>query len=592
MDRQIVYPGQILPETSLLQMTKDAMIGSAKLAAAVLGTSTIANGFAVTPTGPASLQVVCAPGEIYSLTAIDALAFSSLPADTTHSIMKQGILLDSVTLSCAAPGTTGQSINYLVQATYQDTDSTPVLLPYYNSANPALPYSGMGNNGLTQNTIRKGSAVVAVKAGASAATGSQVTPAPDAGYVGLFVVTVAFGQTTITAGSITQYSGAPLLPAGLVQAVQSGKLTSATDIGTANAYSANFTPAITTLNEGLTVCIKAANANTGASTFTPAPGVISTAPVVGAANAALQGGEIVANGDVWLQWNTSVGGGSWVILDSTGGALQISPATKSQHAVQLSQAQALGVPVQSVSATVAANALTLGWVAQSLTFRNPSLTSGVPVSATPAASLSLVVPSGATLGTSNGVQATIVLLVAYNGGTPVLCAANMAGGFDLSETNLISPTTISAGATSATTIYSASAVSANSPYHVVGVTSLTQATAGTWVTPATFTQGVGGQAFSALHSFGYGQNWTDVTASRSFGVTYYNVSDRPKGVSAYANMATAATGLNFATNGNTIVSTTVPAGYSSGNVMMVQPRMPYSITATSSASSAKWYEGQ
>lgn len=211
MDRQIVYPGQILPETSLLQMAKDSMIGLAKLSAAVLGTSTLANGFAVTPTGPASLQVVCAPGEIYSLTSIDALAFSTLPADTTHSIMKQGILLDGVTLSCPAPGTTGQSINYLVQVTYQDSDSTPVLLPYYNSANPALPYSGMGNNGLTQNTNRKGIAVVAVKAGASAVTGSQVTPAPDAGYVGLYVVTVAFGQTTITAGNITNASNAPLI---------------------------------------------------------------------------------------------------------------------------------------------------------------------------------------------------------------------------------------------------------------------------------------------------------------------------------------------------------------------------------------------
>jgi hypothetical protein len=62
MDRQIVYLGQILPETSLLQMAKDSMIGLAKLSAALLGTSTMANVFAVTPTGPASLQVVCAPG--------------------------------------------------------------------------------------------------------------------------------------------------------------------------------------------------------------------------------------------------------------------------------------------------------------------------------------------------------------------------------------------------------------------------------------------------------------------------------------------------------------------------------------------------
>lgn len=341
MDRQIVYPGQILPETSLLQMAKDAMIGVAKLSAAMLGTSTMANGFAVTPTGPASLQVLCAPGEIYSLTSIDALAFSTLPADTTHSIMKQGILLDGVTLSCPAPGTTGQSINYLVQVTYQDSDSTPVLLPYYNSANPAMPYSGMGNNGLTQNTNRKGIAVVAVKAGASAVTGSQVTPSPDVGYIGLYVVTVAFGQTTITAGNITQYSGAPLLPAGLLQSMQGGQTCSANDIGSANAYAANFTPAITTLSDKMRVCIKVVNPNTTASTFTPAPGVIAAAPIVGAAHSALQGGEMVATGDAWLQWNSSIGAGSWVLTDATGGGAQVATATKSQHAVPLGQAQTL-----------------------------------------------------------------------------------------------------------------------------------------------------------------------------------------------------------------------------------------------------------
>ncbi|MGF6154044.1 hypothetical protein [Pseudomonas fluorescens] len=334
MDRQIVYPGQILPETSLLQMAKDAMIGSAKLAAAVLGTSTVANGFAVTPTGPASLQVVCAPGEIYSLTAIDALAFSTLPADTTHSIMKQGILLDGVTLSCPAPGTTGQSINYLIQVTYQDSDATPVLLPYYNSANPALPYSGMGNNGLTQNTVRKGIAVVAVKAGASAATGSQTTPAPDAGYVGLYVVTVAYGQTTITSSSIAQYASAPLLPSGLLQSIQNGNTSFAIDTGTANTYVCNFTPAITARNEGQVVRFKAKFANNGACTLNDGFGPVA---LVGGAHNALQGGEIVANGDGWAQWNTSIGGGSYILLFCTGAAEQVSPATQSMHAVQKAQ---------------------------------------------------------------------------------------------------------------------------------------------------------------------------------------------------------------------------------------------------------------
>jgi hypothetical protein len=291
MDRQIVYPGQILPETSLLQMTKDCMIGTAKLASALLGTNTYATGFAVSPTGPASLQVVYAPGEIYSLSTIDALAFSTLPADTTHSILKQGILLDGGTLSCPAPGTTGQSINYLVQVTYQDVDATPVLLPYYNSANPALPYSGQGNNGLTQNTVRKGGAVITVKAGASASTGSQVTPSPDVGYIGLWVVTVAFGQTTITAGNIIQAPSAPLInptlhglspafsvPLTIVPAtqgqhavqasqVQGMSLTAFTTAGASPALTLTPTPAVASYSTNLRFTVTFSAASTGSDTL-------------------------------------------------------------------------------------------------------------------------------------------------------------------------------------------------------------------------------------------------------------------------------------------------------------------------------------
>src|SRR4051812_28472228 len=123
MDRQIVYPGAIPLETDFLNAQKNDMIGLSKLAAAILGTSTVVNGLGCVPSAPAALTVVVNPGEIYSLANIDGTAYGSLAADTTHSILKQGILLDGVTLNCPAPSTPGQSINYLVEATYQDTDS-------------------------------------------------------------------------------------------------------------------------------------------------------------------------------------------------------------------------------------------------------------------------------------------------------------------------------------------------------------------------------------------------------------------------------------------------------------------------------------
>lgn len=208
MDRVQVFPGAIPLETDILSTNKNAMIGLSKLAIAMLGASTQVNGLACTPNSPAALNVIVGPGEIYSMQNIDSTAYSSLPADTAHTILKQGILLDAATLATPAPATAGQSINYLIQAAFAETDSGAVVLPYYNASNPSTAYSGPANAGTTNNTVRKGAYIVTAKAGISAATGSQTTPAPDAGYVGLYSVTVANGQATVVAGNIAQLSTA------------------------------------------------------------------------------------------------------------------------------------------------------------------------------------------------------------------------------------------------------------------------------------------------------------------------------------------------------------------------------------------------
>ncbi|MGZ5029018.1 MAG: gp53-like domain-containing protein [Methylobacter sp.] len=216
MDRNIVYPASIPQEVDILNINKNAMIGLSKLAAAVMGTSTLLNGLACTPNSPAALNVLVGPGEIYALANIDGTAYGSLAADTSHSILKQGISLDTVTLSCPAPSTSGYSVNYLVQVAYQDVDANPVVLPYYNASNPAQAYSGPNNSGVAQNTTRKGVCTVAVKAGVAATTGTQTTPAPDAGYTGVYVVTVANAQTTVTSGNISTYPGAPFINSTLL----------------------------------------------------------------------------------------------------------------------------------------------------------------------------------------------------------------------------------------------------------------------------------------------------------------------------------------------------------------------------------------
>lgn len=117
--------------------------------------------------------------------------------------------------------------------------------------------------------------------------------------------------------------------------IQANATNYAADTGTANVYAAAFTPAITALTDGTVVRVKIKTANSGASTFNP--NGLGAKPIVGSAHAALQGGELVANGHAWLQYNSSLSGGSWVILASSGGAQQVPSASKSAQAVNLSQ---------------------------------------------------------------------------------------------------------------------------------------------------------------------------------------------------------------------------------------------------------------
>jgi hypothetical protein len=363
MDRQIVYPGSIPLETDLLNTNKNAMIGLAKLAAAILGTSTFMNGLACTPDSPASLNVKVAPGEIYSLQNIDGTAYSSLAADTTHSILKQGIMLDSVLLSCPTPATNGQSINYLVQVAYQDTDANAVVLPYYNASNPSQAYSGPNNTGSQNYTTRKGVCAVSVKAGVAATTGSQTTPAPDAGYIGAYVVTVTYGQTQILAGNISTYASAPFLPsAGLVVGGLQGNACNISAAGgTADAITGSYVPGISALTNGMTLYVRAGSTNaTTTPTFTPASGTISAKTIVKGAGSALAAGDI-AGGGHWIELQYDATLDKWVLLNPATG---VSPASGAsvQGAFKNLQASATGlsanvsVTADEIAVEAAANA--------------------------------------------------------------------------------------------------------------------------------------------------------------------------------------------------------------------------------------------
>lgn len=205
----IVWPGAIPLETDILNAQRNVMVALGFLIKDILGASTAVAGLACTP--GSGLNVSIAPGRIYSLQNIDTTAYSSLAADTTHQIMKQGILLNAETLSVPAPTTSGDSINYLIEAAYEDSDTGGIILDYYNAANPTTPYTGPNNSGQAQPTMRQGTISLIAKAGTQATTGSQTTPAADSGYVGLYVVTIAFGASSVVSGNITNASGAPFI---------------------------------------------------------------------------------------------------------------------------------------------------------------------------------------------------------------------------------------------------------------------------------------------------------------------------------------------------------------------------------------------
>jgi hypothetical protein len=317
MDRQVVYVGQIPLETDLLLTNKNTMLALGAFMQAVLGTSVSADGLACVPNSPAALNVKVGPGSIYSLQNVDGTAYGTVAADTTNQVVKQGLSASTQTLSCPAPATTGQSVVYLVQAAYQDTDAGSAVLPYYNASNPAVAWSGPNNSGVSQNTVRKGVCLVGVKAGIAATTGTQVTPAPDAGYTGLYAVTVANGQTTIVSGNITQLATAPFigtkLPA-VLSLIQSGTVSFAADTSAAvNTITASLNPVPVALTNGQRVAVKVANSVTGPTVMNV--NGLGNVAVVTTSGSALTANAMVANGIYTLVYDAN--GNRWQLQGFT-----------------------------------------------------------------------------------------------------------------------------------------------------------------------------------------------------------------------------------------------------------------------------------
>lgn len=295
MDRTIVYVSQQPSSKLWLTHERNMMVALSMLSQGVLGTTTVADGLAATPTIPASLAVNFGPGSIYQQEPLDSTPYGVLPVDMTHVIVKQGIGLDTVSLTLTPPPTAGQAVNYLIQAQLSEIDGDNTVLPYFNSSNPQQPYTGPAGSGDAQPTTRKCQIALQAKSGTAATAGTQVTPSPDPGWIGLYSITVANGDTAITSGKIATLANAPLINIKLPDLprwVQQGAWLFGSDTGTANAINVTLNPQPVVPPTTLMIR-KAAVANTGAMTVTISG--VGTYPLLNADGSAMVAAEMSSN---------------------------------------------------------------------------------------------------------------------------------------------------------------------------------------------------------------------------------------------------------------------------------------------------------
>lgn len=187
----------------------DTLYGISLSMSDTLGSAmTVINGLLASQSTPSpSLTINISSGRIYALAPADATAIGAIPQDLVD-IVQQGFYSGGQLTLTTAGLSAGQSRWALVQAEFSQQDGirsgdpNAGLLFFYNSANPAEPFEGPGDDGATTPTVRQGLCVVNVLYGTPATTGSEVPPTPSTGFAPLYLIDLTFGQTTITNGEI------------------------------------------------------------------------------------------------------------------------------------------------------------------------------------------------------------------------------------------------------------------------------------------------------------------------------------------------------------------------------------------------------
>jgi hypothetical protein len=338
-DRVISYAGALPRVEDFLSVSKYAMVGVGAVAEAILGQQTQVAGLAVTALANNAVAgyafaVNVGRGFIFSYQETDPTAYGVLGTDTQTNVLKTGILSTGLNLglSNAAPASAGYSTNYLISAAFVEQDINEAVLPYYNAATPTQPFSGPANTSAAQVTARQDTILLQATAGTPAPAGSQTNPATPAGFVALYIVTINNGDNATNSAQISLAPNAPFISSAgqLLEIIQSGSLNYANAGGSANLITLSLKPALTSYRDGTWVTFKAAATNSAAA-FISING-LSNLPV-------LQGGIALSGGEVQADW--SYGGvilsGSFHLLASGAGSVNVASGTALSHAVNLSQ---------------------------------------------------------------------------------------------------------------------------------------------------------------------------------------------------------------------------------------------------------------
>jgi hypothetical protein len=130
-------------------------------------------------------------------------------------------------------------------------------------------------------------------------------------------------------------------------------------------------------------------------------------------------------------------------------------------------------------------------------FRSTTLATGTVTWTTISASQSITIPSGATLGTANGVPFRVWIFEEYNGGSPELGVATCSSTTAIFpcaswESTLVTTTTISGSATAAGTLYTTTGATLDA-VRIIGFCTFSNglATAGSWTSSCTTLQPFG-----------------------------------------------------------------------------------------------------